>query len=138
MDIVRPTWHIYVNGKRVYEHLDGFMPQKSLLMKNYIGRSNWEEGTAKLQDRDQRFRGSLFDFRLYRTPMAKSKVAATYNWGVEKLDLTRTSETAKRGAETTEASEGKRVTRRYAVVEKDRELEAGLAAAGNRVVANLP
>jgi hypothetical protein len=138
MDIVRPTWVIYVDGKRVYEHLDGFMPQKSLLMKNYIGKSNWESATSQYQDRDQRFRGSLFDFRLYRTPMAKSKVSATYNWGLEKLDLLRTSAT---GSNTGEAGEGKRtseVLKRYAIVEKGGKLEEGLKAAGNQVIPKLP
>lgn len=87
MDVVRPAWHVYINGIKVYEHLDGFLPLKSYTAKNYIGRSNWETGTSQYADRDERFRGALFDFRMYRQPMSKAKVTATYEWGASKLDI---------------------------------------------------
>jgi hypothetical protein len=54
---------------------------------NYIGRSNWEDDTAQYQDADQRFRGSLFDFRLYRSAMSASKIEKTVAWGRKKLGL---------------------------------------------------
>ena len=81
----RPTWHVYIDGKQVYEELDGHMPLKSYVTKNYIGKSNWEEVTADVQDADERFKGALFDFRLYRQPMSSAKIERTVQWGKKKL-----------------------------------------------------
>jgi len=83
----RPTWQIYIDGKNVFEHPDGHVPLNSYTTMNYIGRSNWEDDTAQYQDADQRFRGSLFDFRLYRSAMSASKIEKTVAWGRKKLGL---------------------------------------------------
>jgi hypothetical protein len=85
MDAVRPTWVVFVNGKKVYEHADGFLPLNSYTTKNYIGKSNWETTTSQYDDRDERFRGAMFDFRMYRTPMSAAKVKKTHEWGLQKL-----------------------------------------------------
>lgn len=82
----RPTWQVYIDGKNVYEQLDGHVPLKSYTTMNYIGRSNWESETAQYQDADQRLRGALFDFRLYRSPMSSSKIERTIQWGKERLE----------------------------------------------------
>ena len=84
----RPTWHIYIDGVRVHEELDGHMPLKSYVTENYIGRSNWEGVTSQYQDADERFRGALFDFRLYRKPMSAAKIKRTIEWGKGKLGAT--------------------------------------------------
>jgi hypothetical protein len=84
---IRPTWHVYVDGKKVFEEPDGHVPLKSYLTRNYIGRSNWEGVTTQYEDADERFRGSLFDFRLYRQPMSGSKINRTVEWGRQKLGL---------------------------------------------------
>lgn len=89
MDVVRPVWQVYVDGKKVYENLDGFLPLKSYTQKNYIGRSNWETASSQYQDRDERFRGSLFDFRMYRIPMPPGKIRRTFDWGFAKLGMNR-------------------------------------------------
>ena len=81
----RPTWHVYIDGKKVYEQLDGHMPLNSYTTNNYIGRSNWESETSQYQDNDERFRGSLFDMRFYRTPMSVSKIERTVVWGKQRL-----------------------------------------------------
>ena len=81
----RPTWQVYIDGKNVYEQADGHMPLKSYTTMNYIGKSNWESETAQYQDADQRLRGALFDFRLYRLPMSASKIERTVQWGKKKL-----------------------------------------------------
>ena len=86
LDVSRPSWEVYVNGKKVYTHYDGFLPLQSYTTRNYIGRSNWETDTSQYQDRDERFSGCLFDFRMYRQPMSSAKVMAIYEWGLEKLD----------------------------------------------------
>ena len=78
----RPTWQVYIDNKMVLEHEDGHMPLNSYTTLNYIGKSNWEEvGVGQYDDQDGRFRGSLFDFRLYRLPMSSAKIAKTYAWG---------------------------------------------------------
>lgn len=84
----RPTWHVYIDGKKVYEEINGHMPLKSYTTNNYIGKSNWEEDTLDQQNRDERFKGALFDFRLYRQPMSAPKIARTVQWGTKKLGLT--------------------------------------------------
>jgi hypothetical protein len=82
----RPTWHVYIDNHKVLEELDGHMPLNSYTTKNYIGKSNWEEvGVGQYDDQDERFRGSLFDFRLYRLPMSPAKIKKTYEWGRARL-----------------------------------------------------
>ena len=83
----RPTWRIYIDNVKVFEQPNGFMPLKSYTTTNYIGRSNWELESQAYSDPDQRFRGSLFDFRLYRQPMAPGKIEKTYRWGHKKLGI---------------------------------------------------
>jgi hypothetical protein len=83
----RPTWRIYVDNMKVFEQPNGFMPLKSYTSSNYIGRSNWELESQAYSDPDQRFRGSLFDFRLYRQPMTAGKIEKTYRWGHKKLGI---------------------------------------------------
>jgi hypothetical protein len=82
----RPTWHVYIDNRKVLEELDGHMPLNSYTTLNYIGKSNWEDvGVGQYDDQDERFRGSLFDFRLYRFPMSASKISKTYEWGHARL-----------------------------------------------------
>lgn len=81
----RPTWQVYIDGKNVYEMADGHMPLKSYTNSNYIGRSNWEGQTSQYQDADERFKGSLFDFRLYRSPMSEKKIQKTVEWGKRRI-----------------------------------------------------
>jgi len=81
----RPTWHVYIDGTKVFEQMDGHMPLTSLVSKNYIGKSNWEGVSSQYLDADERFRGALFDFRLYRTPMSAAKIKRTVEWGKSRL-----------------------------------------------------
>jgi hypothetical protein len=84
---IRPTWQVYIDGAKVYEEPDGHVPLKSYLTRNYIARSNWEGVSSQYEDADERFRGAMFDFRLYRQPMSASKISKTVQWGRQKLDL---------------------------------------------------
>jgi hypothetical protein len=84
---IRPTWQVFIDGIKIYEEPDGHMPLKSYLTRNYIGRSNWEGVSSHYADTDERFRGALFDFRLYRQPMNSGKIARTVQWGRMKLGL---------------------------------------------------
>lgn len=84
---IRPTWQVYINGNKIYEEQNGHLPLKSYLTQNYIGRSNWEGISSQYEGGDERMRGALFDFRMYRTPMSASKIARTIQWGREKLGI---------------------------------------------------
>jgi hypothetical protein len=84
---IRPTWNVYIDGKKVHTEESGHMPLTAYTNKNYIGRSNWEGATSQYQDADERFRGALFDFRLYRAPLSDAKIARSVQWGKEKLGL---------------------------------------------------
>jgi len=81
----RPTWDVYVDGAKVFTEEDGHMALNSYTTKNYLGRSNWEGVTSQYQDADERFKGSMFDFRLYRSPMSADKVKRTVAWGKSRL-----------------------------------------------------
>lgn len=84
---LRPTWRVFIDGKMVYEEPDGHMALKSYVTLNYIGRSNWEGVSSQYEDADERLRGALFDFRLYRAPMSPAKIQRTVQWGRERLGL---------------------------------------------------
>lgn len=77
----RPSFDVYVDGTRVHTHEGGHLPLKSFTTRNYLGRSNWEEATAEFADSDERFRGALFDLRLYAVPLSEARIARTVAWG---------------------------------------------------------
>jgi len=83
----RPTWQVYVDGKLIFSSQDGHLPQTNYTAKNYIGRSNWEDAPGQGEFKDERFRGSLFDFRMYRIPMSIVKIQKTMEWGAAQLGL---------------------------------------------------
>jgi len=82
-----PTWEIYIDGIRIFTHQNGHLAQTNYVTKNYIGRSNWENAQGQGEYKDERFRGSLFDFRMYRIPMPESKIHRTIEWGKTLLNL---------------------------------------------------
>lgn len=77
----RPTWEVYIDGIKVFTKEDGHLPQTAYVIKNYIGKSNWEDAAGQGEYKDERFRGSLFDMRFYRIPMSESKIMRTFEWG---------------------------------------------------------
>ena len=83
-----PTWEIYIDGLRVFSKADGCLPQANYVTMNYIGRSNWEIASNQGEYKDERLRGSLFDFRMYRAPMSEIKVLKTIEWGKRLLGIT--------------------------------------------------
>jgi len=83
----RPSWQVYVDGKMIFSNEDGHLPQVNYTSKNYIGRSNWEDSPGQGEFKDERFRGSLFDFRMYRIPISVVKIQKTMDWGAAQLGL---------------------------------------------------
>ena len=73
--------------KKIFSFIDGHMPTTNFYSNNYIGKSNWENNETQYANKDERFRGALFDFRLYKTPMSQAKVDRTILWGKPKLFL---------------------------------------------------
>jgi hypothetical protein len=79
----RPSWKVYVDNKLIYTEIEGHLPQTNYTTKNYIGRSNWENTSERYSD--ERFRGTLFDFRMYKTPISEEKISKSIMWGKKQL-----------------------------------------------------
>jgi len=85
MDATTPGLKVYVNGQEIYSLENGALPQAAVLDHNYLGKSNWASGISLYEMQDELFKGSMFDFRMYSTPLNAKKVAAIYAWGKEML-----------------------------------------------------
>ncbi len=81
----RPDLNFYVNGRLMRTKEDGFLPQTDYMTRNYIGKSNWADVTSQYEDKDELFKGSVFDFRGYAEPII-SNVGDVYKWGKDVLD----------------------------------------------------
>ncbi len=86
-DAFRPDIDIYINGSFVFKFPSGFLPQTTFMTHNYIGKSNWVNTTSQYENRDELFKGSLFDFRTYNKPMSSKKVMETVKWGSKLLGI---------------------------------------------------
>jgi hypothetical protein len=83
----RPTYDVYRNGSLVMTYADGHTPQTAYLTKNYIGRSNWESVATQFSDKDERFKGSIYDLRFYKTPVSVDKLRTSIKWGSDRLGI---------------------------------------------------
>lgn len=86
-DAFRPNLGFYINGVKVYEKTDGFLPATSLMTNCYLGKSNWASDTSSYDNSDELFSGRMFDFRAYARPLSKTLIRDSYSWGKEKLGL---------------------------------------------------
>lgn len=93
-DAFRPDIAIYVNGTINATKPSGFLPQTNYTTHNYIGKSNWSSVTSQYENRDELFKGSLFDFRMYDTPLSFEKIIQTIDWGTEALGIAKPTELA--------------------------------------------
>lgn len=87
MDAFRPDIGIYINGEQVFLESSGFLPQTSSLSNCYIGKSNWTSDTSQYETRDELFKGSIFDLRIYKTPMSDSVIQDSVAWGKDLLGI---------------------------------------------------
>lgn len=85
-DAFRPDIDIFRNGELAYTEPEGWLPQENYTTKNYIGKSNWMELTKQYENADELFKGKLFDFRGYRTPISDKKNKEIYDWGQKLLE----------------------------------------------------
>lgn len=87
MDAMRPDLQVWVNGNLLYVHEAGYLPQAKTTDHNYLGKSNWANDASEYELRDELFKGSMFDFRMYGSPMSETRIKRTLQWGMEKLGL---------------------------------------------------
>lgn len=86
-DALRPDIGVYINGELKHKEPSGHLPQSSTTAKNYIGKSNWMDNFSQYNNKDELFKGSLFDFRMYATPMTPDKIKDTVIWGKKQLNI---------------------------------------------------
>ena len=86
-DAFRPDIVVYKDGAKVYVEPSGWLPQNNNTTKNYIGKSNWANVTSQYGNRDELFKGSLFDMRGYNNTMSPQVIKESYNWGKKMLGL---------------------------------------------------
>lgn len=86
-DNLRPPISVYKDGRQVYKEPAGFLPQASSTSKNYIGKSNWTSNNDPMNNKDELFKGSLFDVRAYKMPLTQDRISDFYKWGKENLGL---------------------------------------------------
>ena len=84
-DAFRPGIGIYVNGELALERADGFLPATSKMTHCYLGKSNWSGSTTQYEDRDELFKGGMFDFRMYTTKLSEEFIKDSFDWGQAKL-----------------------------------------------------
>jgi hypothetical protein len=86
-DSFRPDIAVYVDGVKRFVQPNGWLPQNSMTEKNYIGKSNWADVTSQYANKDELFKGAVFDFRGYVVPLDAKVIADSYAWGKKMLGL---------------------------------------------------
>ena len=87
MDAMKPDLKIYADGQMVHTEAGAVLPQSNYTSSNYIGKSNTANATSQMDNKDELFKGKLFDFRGYRTPMTEKKIKDTVAWGKTLLNI---------------------------------------------------
>lgn len=87
MDAFRPDIAVYKNGQQMYVEPSGWLPQNSETSKNYIAKSNWANDTSQYANRDELFKGAVFDFRAYKRNVGDAFVKESFEWGKQMLGL---------------------------------------------------
>jgi len=82
----RPSLAVYINADHVYEEGGGFLPSTASMTNCYLGKSNWV-GDPQFVNKDELFRGSLFDFRAYQRGVSTQLIEDSYSWGKNKLGI---------------------------------------------------
>ena len=86
-DSFRPDIAIYMDGEQVFLEAAGWLPQASTTSNNYIGKSNWTNETSQYENKNELFKGSLFDVRGYKVPLSEKVIKDSIVWGKDKLGL---------------------------------------------------
>jgi hypothetical protein len=86
-DAFRPDVAVYINAERVFLEPSGFLPQASTLAQCYLGKSNWTNVTSQYENKDELFKGSMFDVRGYKQSVTDKVIVESVAWGRVKLGL---------------------------------------------------
>jgi hypothetical protein len=86
-DSFRPDIAVYMDGEKVYMEAAGWLPQASTTSNNYIGKSNWTNETSQYENKNELFKGSLFDLRGYKVPLSEKVIKDSIVWGKGLLGL---------------------------------------------------
>jgi hypothetical protein len=86
-DAFRPNIGIYIDGELALERVSGFLPATSNMTNCYLGKSNWANSVSQYENRDELFKGNMFDFRMYKTKVSEGFIQDSYNWGKSLLDI---------------------------------------------------
>jgi hypothetical protein len=86
-DSFRPDIAVYIDGEKVKVEASGWLPQSSTTSNNYIGKSNWTNETSQYENKNELFKGSVFDVRGYKVPLSEKVIKDSIVWGKEKLGL---------------------------------------------------
>jgi hypothetical protein len=77
----RPDVAVYINAKKVFEQPSGWLPATSSMTNCYIGKSNWASSVSQYENRDELFKGRLFDFRAYKITLNENVIKNSHDWG---------------------------------------------------------
>jgi hypothetical protein len=86
-DAFRPDIGIFVNGELVFVEPSGFLPQASTLEQCYLGKSNWSNVTSQYENKDELFKGKLFDVRGYKQAVSDKVIQDSVAYGKKKLGI---------------------------------------------------
>jgi hypothetical protein len=76
-----------VNGELVFVEPSGFLPQASTLEQCYLGKSNWSNVTSQYENKDELFKGKLFDVRGYKQAVSDKVIQESAAYGKKKLGI---------------------------------------------------
>jgi hypothetical protein len=83
-DAFRPNISVYINAKKVFEKESGWLPAASSMTNCYIGKSNWSS-SGQYENRDELFKGRIFDLRAYKKSLSEGMIQDSFEWGKEQL-----------------------------------------------------
>ena len=86
-DAFRPSLGVYINGTKVLDKLDAFLPSTDFMTNCYLGKSNWVSTTSLYDNKDELFKGRMFDFRAYTGLVSARVINDSVDWGKIKLGL---------------------------------------------------
>jgi hypothetical protein len=86
-DSFRPGLGIYIDGELALMKPDGFLPATGNMTNCYIGKSNWANSVSVYENRDELFKGRMFDFRMYNVKVSEEFIKDSYDWGKGLLGL---------------------------------------------------
>lgn len=86
-DAFRPDIGVFLNGELAFLEPSGFLPQASTLEQCYLGKSNWSNVTSQYENKDELFKGKLFDIRGYKQALSDTVIKDSVAYGTKKLGL---------------------------------------------------